>query len=149
MKGLKMYNRFNPQQNNSSNQNRQSNSSYQNRQSTPPHNNNNNNNNNNNVRNHNGMTDSKPEKENASFENNPKLTGIDPLKLKIILEIKNKSKNKSIEELLPEIMKINQELNRRQMNFTKQESELLLDAIEESLSPADKQKFNMIKSFMN
>ncbi len=95
------------------------------------------------------MTDSKPEKENASFENNPKLTGIDPLKLKIILEIKNKSKNKSIEELLPEIMKINQELNRRQMNFTKQESELLLDAIEESLSPADKQKFNMIKSFMN
>ncbi len=95
------------------------------------------------------MTESKPEKENASFENNPKLTGIDPLKLKIILEIKNKSKNKSIEELLPEIMKINQELNRRQMNFTKQESELLLDAIEESLSPSDKQKFNMIKSFMN
>ena len=51
-----------------------------------------------------------------------------------------------MEELLPEIMKINQELNRRDMNFTKQESELLLDAIEESLSPSEKQKFNMIKS---
>lgn len=137
-----MYNRFNPQQNNSSHQNRQSNSSYQNRQSTSPHNNNN-------AYNQSDMNNGKPENENASFENNPKLTGIDPLKLKIILEIKNKSKNKSIEELLPEIMKINQELNRRQMNFTKQESELLLDAIEESLSPADKQKFNMIKSFMN
>ncbi len=85
---------------------------------------------------------------NDSFESNPKLRGIDPLKLKIILEIKNKSKNKSMEELLPEIMKINQELNRRDMNFTKQESELLLDAIEESLSPSEKQKFNMIKSFL-
>lgn len=84
----------------------------------------------------------------ASFESNPKLRGIDPLKLKIILEIKNKSRNKSMEELLPEIMKINQELNRRDMNFTKQESELLLDAIEESLSPSEKQKFNMIKSFL-
>lgn len=85
---------------------------------------------------------------NDSFESNPKLRGIDPLKLKIILEIKNKSKNKSMEEPLPEIMKINQELNRRDMNFTKQESELLLDAIEESLSPSEKQKFNMIKSFL-
>lgn len=53
-----------------------------------------------------------------------------------------------MEELLPEIMKINQELNRHDMNFTKQESELLLDAIEESLSPSEKQKFNMIKSFL-
>lgn len=85
---------------------------------------------------------------NDSFESNPKLRGIDPLKLKIILEIKNKSKSKSMEELLPEIMKINQELNRRNMNFTKQESELLLDAIEESLSPSEKQKFNMLKSLL-
>ncbi|MCM1081937.1 MAG: hypothetical protein NC393_02145 [Clostridium sp.] len=84
----------------------------------------------------------------GAFENNPKLRGIDPLKLKIILEIKNKSKNKSMEELLPEIMKINQELNHRNMNFTKQESELLLDAIEESLSPSERQKFNMLKSFL-
>ena len=85
---------------------------------------------------------------NDSFENNPKLRGIDPLKVKIILEIKNKSQNKSMDELLPEIMKINQELNRRNMNFTKQESELLLDAIEESLSPSEKQKFNMLKSLL-
>lgn len=89
-----------------------------------------------------------PYQNDGSFENNPKLRGIDPLKLKIILEIKNKSKNKSMEELLPEIMKINQELNHRNMNFTKQESELLLDAIEESLSPSEKQKFNMLKSFL-
>lgn len=85
----------------------------------------------------------------GSFENNPKLRNIDPMKIKIIMEIKEQSKHKSMEELLPEIMKINQELNRRQMSFTKNESELLLDAIEESLSPAERQKFQMIKSFMS
>lgn len=84
----------------------------------------------------------------GSFDNNPKLRGVDPVKLKIIMEIREKSKTKSIEQLLPEIMKINQELNRRNMNFTKSETSLLMEAIEESLSPAEKQKFNMLKGFM-
>lgn len=83
-----------------------------------------------------------------SFESNPRLRSIDPTKLRIITEIKNQSQTKSIEELLPEIMRINQELNRRNMNFTKEETALLLDAIEESLSPQDKQKFNMLKSLL-
>lgn len=81
--------------------------------------------------------------------NNPKLNGIAPLKLKIIMEIKAKSKNRSIEELIPEIMKINQELNRRNMSFTKKETELLLEVIEEELSPEEKNRFKMIRGFMN
>lgn len=81
--------------------------------------------------------------------NNPKLNGIAPLKLKIIMEIKAKSKNRSIEELIPEIMKINQELNRRNMSFTKKETELLLEVIEEELTPEEKNRFNLIKGFMN
>lgn len=83
-----------------------------------------------------------------NFKNNPKLRSIDPLKLKIIMEIKEKSKNKSIEELLPQIMQINSELNRRDMNFTKSESELLMDVLQETMSPAERKKFNMIKGFI-
>ena len=84
-----------------------------------------------------------------NFNNNPKLKNVDPVKLKIIMEIKEKSKTKSLDELLPEIMKINKELNRRNMNFTKIETELLLEAIEESLTPDERKKFNLIKEFMN
>ncbi len=87
--------------------------------------------------------------QNSDFMHNSRLSNIDPIKLKIIMEIREKSKNKSVEELLPEIIKINQELNRRNMNFTKNESEILMDVIEESLSPADRQKFNMLKGFMS
>lgn len=86
---------------------------------------------------------------NNSFESNPKLKNINPLKLKIITEIKEQSKNKSMEELLPQIMQINQELKRRNMSFTPNETELLLSAIEESLSPAERQRFNLLKSFMH
>lgn len=84
----------------------------------------------------------------GSFEENAKLKSIDPLKLKIISEIKEQGKNKSIEEMLPQIMKINQELNRRNMNFTQEESALLLEAIEETLPEKDKQRFNMLKGFL-
>lgn len=86
--------------------------------------------------------------DNLDFLHNQRLNGIDPVKLKIIMEIREKSKNKSIEELLPEIMKINQELNRRNMNFSKDETSVLMDVIEESLSPAERQRFNMLKGFM-
>ena len=73
---------------------------------------------------------------------------IDPIKLKIINEIKEKSKGRSMEELLPEIMKIHKEMNRRNMSFTKEETEILMNNIESTLSPQDKQKFNMLKSFL-
>lgn len=82
------------------------------------------------------------------IKKDPRLNNIDPVKLKIILEIKEQSRHKSIEEMLPQIMQINNELNRRNMNFTKEESALLLDVIEETLPPADKKKFKMLKNFL-
>lgn len=82
-----------------------------------------------------------------SFLQNPKLKNVDPLKLKIIMEIQRKSQNRSMNELLPEIMKIQQELNRRNMAFTKEETAILLEAIEENLSPEEKKNFAMIKQF--
>ena len=82
-------------------------------------------------------------------QNDPRLQSIDPMKLKIIMEISRQSKSKPLEQLLPEIMKINNELNRRNKSFTKSESDLLLEIIEESLSPAERQRFNMIKSYLN
>lgn len=78
----------------------------------------------------------------------PRLSQVDPLKLKIIQEIAEKSKSKSVEEMLPQIMKINQELQARNISFSKEETALLMDIIEKSLPPKDKMKFNMLKGFM-
>lgn len=81
------------------------------------------------------------------FEQNPKLKNLHPTKLKIIQEIQKQSKYQSAEELLPQILQINQELKRRNLSFSKEESALLLDAMEESMSPAERQKFNLLKNF--
>lgn len=53
-----------------------------------------------------------------------------------------------MEQLLTEVMKINQELNRRNMSFSKQESELLMTAIGETLNPNERKRFEMIKNLM-
>ena len=87
------------------------------------------------------------QKGSSMFEQNPKLRNIHPTKLRIINEIKEQSKYQSAEELLPQILQINQELKRRNLSFTKEESALLLEAMEESMSPAERQKFQIIKSF--
>ena len=81
------------------------------------------------------------------FEDNPKLKDMHPTKLKIINEIREQSRYHSAEEILPQILQINQELKRRDLSFTKEESALLLEAMEESMTPAERKKFQMIKSF--
>lgn len=82
------------------------------------------------------------------FEDNPKLKNMHPTKLKIINEIREQSRYHSAEEMLPQILQINQELKRRDLSFTKEESALLLEAMEESMSPTERQKFQILKSLM-
>lgn len=84
-----------------------------------------------------------------NFYEDARFSRLDKRKQKILIEIAEKSKHASMEELLPQILQINQELNRRNMNFTKEERALLMDILEESLSPDEKQKFNLVKGFIN
>lgn len=83
------------------------------------------------------------------FINNPALKNINPIKLRLLQEISQKAKGKSIEDMLPQIMMVNKELKRRNLEFTKDETELLMDILMQDMSPAEKQKFMMLRSFMN
>lgn len=81
------------------------------------------------------------------IRNNPKLSNINPLKLRLLTEISEKSKGRNIEEMLPEIMMINKELSKRNLSFTKDESELLLDIMMQDMDEDQKKKLNMMKQF--
>lgn len=99
--------------------------------------------------NSNNNNQARPNSNNQSnLSQDPRLSKVDPLKLKIIREIAEKSKGKSIDEMLPQIMKINKELQARNISFSKEETSLLMDVIEESLPAKDKMKFNMLKGFL-
>ena len=71
-----------------------------------------------------------------------------PLKQSIIKELATKSNTGSVEAMIPKIMAINKELNKRNLNFTKSESRLMINILTRDMSPAEKQKIDMIMSMM-
>ena len=52
------------------------------------------------------------------------------------------------EQMIPQLMEINKELNKRQLSFSKAESELVIDILAENMTPQEKQKINLIKSML-
>lgn len=77
----------------------------------------------------------------------PEFQKLNPLKQQIIKEVATNSKNTSIESMLPKIMSINKELSKRNLNFTKSETALLIGVLKEGMSPAEQQKVDMLMGF--
>ena len=82
------------------------------------------------------------------FENDPRLKNLMPLKRQIILELANGSHNATMEQMLPQIMQLNRELQKRNLSFSKEESNLILDIMMEQASPAERQKIAMFRNFL-
>jgi len=83
-----------------------------------------------------------------SWMNNPKIRNIDPRKLSILLEIMREAEGKSMDQLLPLMMNANKKLQSQNLNFSKDESEVMIDLLTRNLSPREKRQFEMLKQFM-
>lgn len=71
-----------------------------------------------------------------------------PLKREILLRLSNSQSTMTPEQMLPQLMEINKELQKRDLSFSRSESEIVLDVLSEGMSPQEKQKINMIKSML-
>ncbi len=83
-----------------------------------------------------------------NFDQDPRLANIHPLKLQIIKQLAHGSSQKSIEQMLPDMMRLNSELGKRNLSFTKNERELLMDILIEQASPEDKRKITMLRNML-
>lgn len=83
------------------------------------------------------------------FTSTSEFQNLHPLKQQIIQEMVQNSNNIPIEMMLPKIMNINGELKKRGLSFTKEESHLLIEILKESLSPAERQKVDMLMKFLS
>ena len=82
------------------------------------------------------------------FENDPRLKNLMPLKRQIILELANGSHNATMEQMFPQIMQLNRELQKRNLSFSKEESNLIMDIMMEQLPLAERQKIAMFRNFL-
>lgn len=83
-----------------------------------------------------------------NLQNDPRLKNMHPLKREILLRLSNSQSTMTPEQMLPHLMEINQELQKRDLSFSRSESEIVLDVLSEGMSPQEKQKINMIKSML-
>ena len=83
-----------------------------------------------------------------NLQNDPRLKSMHPLKRGILLRLSNSQSTMTPEQMLPQLMEINKELQKRDLSFSRSESEIVLDVLSEGMSPQEKQKINMIKSML-
>lgn len=85
---------------------------------------------------------------NQEWLNSTEFKGLPPMKQALLKALITEGAGKNPEELLTAFLKANTELTKRGMNFTNQETSLLMSALMESMSPAEKKKFQMMQQIM-
>ncbi|TAH68164.1 MAG: hypothetical protein EWM47_08285 [Anaerolineaceae bacterium] len=80
---------------------------------------------------------------------NPRMRNIDPRKLAILIELMKEAEGKPMDKLLPLIMNTNKKLQDQNLNFSKDESELMMEILTKNMSPKDKAQFEMLRKMMS
>lgn len=84
----------------------------------------------------------------TSWTNNPKIKNIDPRKLAVLLELVKEAEGKPMDKLVPILVNANKKLQQQNMNFTKDESDMIIDILSKNMTPKEKMQFEMIKQMM-
>lgn len=76
------------------------------------------------------------------------LRNIPPAKLRIILDLIETSQGKGSDSILPLFMQINQKMQQQGLQFTKEESQLILELLRSDMSPEEARKLDMMQSIL-
>ena len=80
--------------------------------------------------------------------NRDQLRNISPAKLRIILDLMENSKGKGPESLMPMLLQANQKMQQQGIQFTPEESRLMLDLLKQDMTPAEVKKVEMMQSLL-
>jgi hypothetical protein len=83
-----------------------------------------------------------------SWMDHPAVKEMNPAKLAILLSFADNATGKTPEKILPLLMQANSQLKSQDLTFTKEEQELLIDILSKDMSPAEKQRIEMVKKMI-
>lgn len=84
-----------------------------------------------------------------NFMNHPDMKSIPKEKLDLILAFAKQQEGKKPEEILTAMMTFSARLRQQGLSFTKQESNLMIEIMTESMPEEEKQKVRLIKSLLS
>lgn len=80
--------------------------------------------------------------------NRDQLRSLSPAKLRILLDLMENSKGKGPEALMPLLLQANQKMQQQGIQFTPEESKLMLDLLKQDMTPAEVKKVEMMQSLL-
>lgn len=83
-----------------------------------------------------------------SFLNHEALQGMDPRKIKILQELSLQMEGKSMKQMAPVLTKTLERMRREGLEFTREESDLLMQILMQGMSKEERQKVERMKAYM-
>lgn len=77
------------------------------------------------------------------------LRNIPPAKLRIILDLMEASRGKETDSIMPLLMQANQKMQQQGLQFTPNESQLILDLLKEDMTPDEIRRLEMMQSIIS
>ena len=77
------------------------------------------------------------------------LRNIPPAKLRIILDLMEASRRKGTDSIMPLLMQANQKMQQQGLQFTPNESQLILDLLKEDMTPDEIRRLEMMQSIIS
>jgi hypothetical protein len=80
--------------------------------------------------------------------NHPAMKNIDARKLAVLVDLANEAEGKPADKALPILIKANAKMKALGLNFSPDETNLMVEILTKDMSPADKHKLEMIKKMI-
>jgi hypothetical protein len=77
--------------------------------------------------------------------NHPAMKNIDARKLALLVDLANESEGLAPDKALPMLIKANAKMKALGLNFTAEETDLIIEILTKDMAPADRQKVEIIK----
>ncbi len=81
--------------------------------------------------------------------NHPAMKNIDVRKLAVLVDLANEAEGKPADKVFPILIKANTKMKALGLNFTTDETNLIVEILTKDMSPADKQKLELIKKMIS
>ena len=86
--------------------------------------------------------------DNNMFQNNPAFQNLSPEKLAFLMNFANAKKPTQMQEMMPFLMSSMNQAKKENIQFTPNESDLLIEILKQSLSPEEAKKVDMVMHIM-
>lgn len=83
-----------------------------------------------------------------TLKNDPAFASLSPMKLLFLEQVLTELQKQNKDTIMPFFLAVNAKASQVGIQFTDQETELIFSQIEKKLSPAEKKRFQMIRSLM-